>query len=100
MIFYLVDSLESQELKEAILAYFFLWRHGPMTEQELDARCESHLKNEFGVEIDFEVDDALEKIVREGLVVDQEGRYEAVSLLEALRRLDHKWDNYFQYNLD
>ena len=43
-------------------------------------------------------EDALEKIVRAGLVARVESGYEACSLSEALRVLDHKWDNYFQYN--
>lgn len=101
VLFYLIDSLEAQEFKEAVLAYYFLWRRGDMTEMELDSTCETFLKNKFDLEIDFEVDDAIEKLRREGLVEEVENdKLHAVDIKEALRRLDYKWDNYFQYNLD
>ncbi|MDP7035160.1 MAG: TMEM143 family protein [Planctomycetota bacterium] len=100
VIFYLVDSLESQEFKESALAYFMLWTKGSLSEEELDRECELFLRQEFGVKVDFEVEDALEKIEREGLVIQKDGRYEACPLAEALQRLDYKWDNYFQFNQD
>lgn len=113
---YLVDTLEEQEVKEATLSYFFLWNEGrPMTQEELDGRIESFVHEHFdGLEIDFEVDDALDKVIeKEGpqphkhlpLVIVHEGAgpngenlYEAKPLEEALRIIDHKWDNFYTYN--
>ena len=46
---------QSQELKETILAYFFLLEHGPLTQEELDEECELFVLNEFHESIDFEV---------------------------------------------
>lgn len=112
---YLVDSLEDQEVKEAVLAYFFLWSAGvPMTEDELDGEIEAFLKEKFDdLEIDFEVDDALDKvIVKEGhqphkhipivdIIEGEDGvtRYVAKPLEEALRVMDEKWDNFYEYNV-
>lgn len=114
---YLVDALEEQEVKEATLAYFFLWNEGrPMTEEELDGRIESFVHEHFdGLEIDFEVDDALDKVIeKEGpqphkhlpLIIVHEGAgpdgvnlYEAKPLEEALRIIDEKWDNFYEYNV-
>ena len=98
VIFYLMDSLEDQEFKEAVLAYYFLWQQGELSEAELDRRCEAHLKQQFGADVDFEVDDALRKLHREGLITSHAGRFRACPIDEALQRLDHKWDNYFQFN--
>ncbi|MGE3806547.1 MAG: DUF3754 domain-containing protein, partial [Gemmataceae bacterium] len=98
VIFFLMDSLEEQEFKEATLAYYFLWKQGPSTEKEVDAHCERFLSEQYGVEIDFEADDALDKLIRDNLVTEEDGKYRAVPLEEALRRLDEKWDNYFKYN--
>lgn len=98
VIFFLMDSLEEQEFKEAVLAYYFLWTKGECTEQELDGHCEQFLHEQFGVEIDFEADDALDKLRRDNLIVEENGRFRANDLEEALRCLDEKWDNYFQYN--
>lgn len=98
VVFYLMDSLEEQELKEAVLAYFFLWTTGECTEEELDGHCEQFLHEQFGVEVDFEADDALEKLRRDNLITEIDGRFRANPLDDALRRLDEKWDNYFTYN--
>jgi len=100
VVFYLMDSLEEQEFKEAVLAYYFLWREGPATMKELDRKCEQFIKDQFDVEVDFEVDDALDKLVAEKLVTESDGLYHPVSLLEACEILDEKWDTYFLYNND
>ncbi len=113
---YLVDALEEQEVKEATMAYFFLWNEGrPMTEEELDGRIEAFIHEHFdGLELDFECDDALDKviekegpqphkhmpivIVHEGAGPNGEDLYEAKPIEEALRIIDEKWDNFYEYN--
>ena len=65
VIFFLMDSLEEQELKEALLAYYILWRDGTLKQTELDARCEEFLNARCGVEVDFEVGDALASVTPE-----------------------------------
>ena len=99
VIFYLVDSLEEQEVKEALLGYYFLWTEGAMSAADLDARCETWLRNEFQVEVDFEVEDSLRKLLAEGIVTFDGECYHAIPIAAALETLDHKWDNYFQFNL-
>ena len=70
----LVDQAETQEVKEAFLAYYALYleRNHPMTEQELDEWVEKWLLDHFGFPIDFEVDDALRKLVEKKLVETME----------------------------
>ena len=63
---YIIGAAEEQECKEAFLAYYFL-QQGPLTQAELDRRIESWLKEAFGLDVDFEVDDALAKLDRLGL---------------------------------
>src|SRR5262249_26843546 len=119
----LLDEAEEQENREAILAYYFLWRKldvrgstadelgwknrtqqntfpaGGFTAEELDERIEQFLSKCLGRPIDFEVDDALAKLIRMNLVREvSPGRYAALSLAEALETLDRAWDNYFPYN--
>jgi len=94
----LMDSLEEQEFKEALLAYYFLWREGPLNLSQLDGKCERFVKDQFDVEVDFEVDDALDKLIAESLVTESGGLYHCVSLLEACEILDNKWDSYFLYD--
>src|SRR5207244_2911284 len=93
-----------QECREALLAYFLLWRDaGPegWNEQTLDSAAETWLKEKIGLDVDFEVDDALAKLVRLKIVEQPSSgdRYTAASLEVALQRLDETWDNYFTYNV-
>lgn len=102
VLYCLLDEAEEQDAREALLAYFFLWKHaGPrgMTMAELDKAIEADLAVKTGQDIDFEVDDALAKLEKLKLVaVDPSGRYVAMPIEEALERLDYLWDNQFTYN--
>ena len=96
---YLVDSLEEQEYKEAVLVYFVLWLEArAMSQPETDAAVERFVHAELGgVEIDFEIDDALRKVVDLGVVEAQGDRYRALELDEALGVLDERWDGLFRF---
>ena len=90
--------MEEQEFNEAVLAYFILSHEGEMTEKRLDACCERYLKRHFDVEVNFEVNDALGKLVREKIVFQTGDQYRAASLEEATRQLDCNWDRFFSYS--
>jgi hypothetical protein len=103
VLFRLLDEAEEQECREAILAYFFLWRRAGQSgwsSDRLDGEIEAFLTRETNVSIDFEVGDALDKLKRLGLVeIDDNGLLRAVSIERALELLDRAWDNLFCYNL-
>ena len=66
-----------------------------------DDAAEAFLREHFSIDVDFEIDDAMAKLHRLGLSHrDPQGRWTAVSLDDALERLDHAWDNLFQYHQD
>lgn len=100
----LVDEAEEQELREAVLAWYFLWREaGPQgwSNTELDCRIEEFLAGLIHYQIDFEVSDALRKLERMGLVERlAEGRVRALDLPAALARLDAAWDQLFRYAVE
>lgn len=104
VLFRILDEAEEQELREAILAWFLLWQHAPQqgwTEDELDLAAESFLQQEFCIEVDFEIDDAMKKLDRLGLSQQcSENRWTATSLENALQCLDRAWDNLFPYSTD
>ncbi len=88
----LVDEAEEEEHKEALLAYYFLLREPGLTTAALDERIEDWLKAQFGVDVDFEIDDALAKLVRLGLAEeDAGGGYRVAGLAEALDALRARW---------
>lgn len=102
----LVEQAETQEVKEAFLAYYMLYllRDETLTEKRLDEHVEAWLEKNFGFYIDFEVDDALRKLVEKNLVKKftpedgSEPYYKVYDLPSALRRLDEIWDNYHTEN--
>lgn len=89
----LVGQSEDAEVKEAFLAYAFLWRAGePLSREALDAEIEKWLRPLVGTEVDFEIDDALAKLRRFGLVAGRgDGRIEAVGLDGALEATERAW---------
>ena len=98
----LIDSAEEEDFKEALLAYYFLWRGRddpePWDSARLDAAIEDYLRAKASASIDFEISDALAKLVRLGLVRrDAMDRLTAVPVNQALEVLDAQWDNYFRY---
>lgn len=99
VVFRLLDEAEEQECREAFLAYYFLWRrvgsHGWPVAQ-LDREIEAYLARQLGIEVDFEVSDALEKLRRLSLAEETSpGCWRAVPIDRALSTLDRLWDNLF-----
>ena len=98
----LIDSAEDEEYKEAMLAYFFLWRATgepeALTIPALDDRIEAYLKEKTGVSLNFEVADSIRKLNSLGLVQrDTQDGLHVVPIDQALRILDRLWDDKFRY---
>ncbi|MDH3450590.1 MAG: TMEM143 family protein [Gammaproteobacteria bacterium] len=96
-VFYrLADDAEEEESKEAILAYYFLLTADqPMTRGELDRAIELWFDERWDCRIDFEIEDALHKLVCLGLVEESDDRLAPVSPESGISLLDERWDNYF-----
>jgi len=97
---HLLDAAEEEEVKEALLGWFFLHTADrPLDRGELDGAVEHWFAQRWDSRLDFEVDDGLAKLRRLGLVEEEDGgRLNAVPLDEALRRLDERWDSFFEYD--
>ncbi|XP_020598183.1 uncharacterized protein LOC110037804 isoform X2 [Phalaenopsis equestris] len=81
---HLCDDVIQQEVKEVIVSYFILMEQGKATIQDLDFRCEELIKDEFGVQCNFDVVDAVQKLEKLGLVTrDIIGRIVCVPLRRA-----------------
>jgi hypothetical protein len=95
----LVGAGEEQDVKEAILAYGLLRRaQRALARGEIDNFAEAFLRERFGLEVDFEIHDALEKLERLGLVSCEGDAYTAIAPNDALVRLDEAWDNVFNFS--
>jgi hypothetical protein len=96
---HLIDAAEEEEVKEALLAYFFLLRENrPVQKGQLDDLIENWFETRWNCRIDFEIDDALAKLERLELVTRDGEALRCRPLAEAKRQLDHIWDTYFTYN--
>lgn len=96
----LLDDAEEQEYREAVLAYFLLWRHAGedgWTQEELDERAEEFLVRRARLDkVDFETHDALAKLLRLGIAFQaSDGRYKALPADIAMAHLDRGWDSCF-----
>lgn len=93
---HLIDFAEEEESKEVILAYYLLLSENrAMTSQELDECIEQWFNKSFGLQIDFEIADALDKLNRFDMVTHENGQYRAHSIDEARKTLGEKWDTLF-----
>ena len=98
----LIDSAEEEEYKEAMTAYFFGWRGVPgggfWTVSTLDAHIEAYLFEKTGVRMNFDVSDALGKLLRLGIAArDSVGQIHVAPPERALQILDKLWDDTFQF---
>lgn len=98
----LLNEAEEQEFREVILAYYILLvragREG-WTRSQLDDEIEVLLQETLGVEVDFEIGDAVDKLIRFGLIdASAEPRLRVIGLSAALEALDRNWDNAFNYH--
>ena len=92
--FRLLDEAEEQESREAMLAYYFLWRYadlnagGGWTTEQLDDYIEIEMEKRIGLKIDFEVGDALAKVKALGLAEERDGRWRAVPLEKGIQIME------------
>jgi len=89
----LLDEAEEQEVREALLAYYYLWRHAPSqgwTPRELDDYIEEQLKVKLNLEIDFEIGDATDKLERLGLLEKSGNLLRVVPLAKALELIEKR----------
>ncbi|KAI3714429.1 hypothetical protein L1987_73031 [Smallanthus sonchifolius] len=81
---HLCDDVIQQEVKEVIISFFILMEQGKATLEELDQKCEELLKEEFDERCNFDVDDAVNKLEKLGIISkDQIGRYYCAGLKRA-----------------
>jgi hypothetical protein len=95
----LIDEAEEEECKEAFLAYYFLLVKQDITDADtLDSAIESWFRASWDCDVDFEVDDALNKLRNLGLVFETPPALTAVDIERGCEILDKRWDDYFSYS--
>ena len=90
----IVDDAEEEDVKEEALLYMHLL-HSPVHATRLDdlrAVIDEFLREKFGVNISFDIHDALDRLRAQGLVQDSPtGELRAMPLRDASRALHERW---------
>ena len=88
----LIDEAHEQELRETVLGYFVLWRAASeyeWTANQIDRKAEEKLRAMTKIDIDFEVEDAIAKLERFGLVQrNVNGTWRAERIHRAISAVD------------
>lgn len=95
---FLADAAETEECKEAILAYFFLIADGACHYDVLDKRIEAYLYKQYTIPMDFEINDSLDKLKTTELISRSDDVINAAPLAEANSLLKRQWNCIIENN--
>ncbi len=91
----LASRAAEEDMKEEILLYAVLAK-GPVKHADLpevDRVIERYMEQVFGVDVDFEIEDALERLIAEGIVAEApDGMLHTLPPADAALLIDRKWD--------
>ena len=88
----LTDDSEEEDIKEAVITYALLLRHGHRGLEEVKYEAEKFLQDEFGVRCDFDIEDGCVHLRGLGLlVVDEHGSPRIRDLEDAREHLLEAW---------
>jgi len=91
----LIDRAAEEDVKEEMLLYSVLAKEKANRRdlKAIDIAIEQYLKSAFGLDIDFDLDDALSRLLADGLVAeDANGDLHTLPPYEASLHIDAQWD--------
>jgi hypothetical protein len=92
---YLIDLARQEEIKETILAYALLSQHRIADSEALDGICEQWFMENFDIQIDFDIKDAIEKLRRFDLLQETAEGLSCKPALESSQQLQKRWLEFF-----
>ncbi len=96
----LADRAAEEDVKEEMLLYSVLAKQPANVRDldEIDAAIERYLKATFGFDANFDIDDALKRLIDDGIVTQApDGSLVTLSPAEAALRIDALWDAYLDH---
>jgi len=91
----LADRAAEEDVKEEMLLYSVLAKEQAKRADlpAIDAAIEQYLKASFGITVDFDLEDALGRLVADGLVIEEaDGTLKTLGPEPAAAHLDAQWD--------
>ncbi len=94
----LVDRAEEEDIKEEALLYCFLCRNQNRATnlETAKAEIETFLHSNFNVEIEFDLEDAFSRLLRDGLVIENGEGYKILPPAQAKMRIQNLWRGVLQ----
>ncbi len=93
----LADRAAEEDIKEEMLLYAVLAKERVNIRDihEIDAAIEQYISHTFGIDVNFDVHDALTRLVHDGIVKQlADGTLECLSPAVALKHIDAQWDQF------
>lgn len=91
----LIDRAAEEDVKEEILLYSVLAKERAQRSdlRAIDLAIEQYLSKAFDVEVDFDLEDALGRLIADGIVTENsDGTLTTLPPAQAAEHLDKKWD--------
>jgi hypothetical protein len=88
---YLIDLARQEEIKETILAYALLCQGPVESSAQLDNQCEQWFLEQFDIQIDFDVSDAINKLQRFDLLQSDNKLLSCRPAAESAQQLHQRW---------
>ncbi len=91
----LADRAAEEDVKEEMLLYSVLAKENVQRDdlQAVDEAIEQYLKESFGLKVDFDLEDALSRLLADNIVTEeQSGMLRALPPAQAAEHIDAKWD--------
>lgn len=91
----IANSAAEEDIKEDWLLYSVLAKASASRHdiEAIDRAIEAHLKQEFGIVVDFDISDAVARLKADGLLMeDADGTFRVFPPHEAAQHIDKRWD--------
>ncbi len=99
----LADRAAEEDFKEEMLLYCVLAKTPTRRDQldDVDRGIENYLKNTFEIDVDFDLQEALGRLIDDGLAADgPDGFLQVLPPAEAALHIDAKWDVFLDNLMD
>lgn len=92
----LASRAAEEDIKEEMLLYNVMAKERVARRDlgDVDRAIEQYLLNTFNVSVNFDLEDALSRLLADGIVTEKDGMFETLGPAAAAQHIDVKWDRY------
>jgi hypothetical protein len=92
----LASRAAEEDIKEEMLLYNVMAKERVARSDlgDIDRAIEQYLLNTFNVSVNFDLEDALSRLLADGIVTEKDGVFQTLAPAAAAQHIDVKWDKY------